>query len=342
MTPATNARFQLRLTPNISYNSFHSFTAIKLMNSKSAPIRFILLLITSFLFVVLLGFSPAYSQDGVSENSSGMAIAPNLSAFNLSSNLEPFIPPGLEQSNNPSEGSRGIIGRDDRLPVTSRSYPWSAIGQLQFVNGDSSGYCTGVLISADVVLTNAHCVINPGTSQGYQQLVFLPNLINGRLRDETDATPVEAAWAATDFQQDDGPPNPDDWALLKLSQPLGDRYGTIGLAPLPLSTLTHSDYQENLMMVGYSGDFPARNPGLTAGFHAGCSILGVTEGSLIHNCDTTGGSSGGPILGIVDEEIWIVALNSAEITDAESGAGIENYAVDLTRIVEQIAAASAE
>jgi protease YdgD len=34
---------------------------------------------------------------------------------------------------------------------------------------------------------------------------------------------------------------------------------------------------------------------------------------LLHDCDTTGGSSGGAIIGVIGNQPYIVALNNAEI-----------------------------
>jgi protease YdgD len=94
--------------------------------------------------------------------------------------------------------------------------------------------------------------------------------------------------------------------------------------------------------VGYSGDFPANAPGRTAGVHQGCNLLGEVEGSLIHDCDTHGGSSGGPMLAVIDGEFRIVGLNSAERTERQinpstgetiQSQGIVNYGVKIQPIV---------
>lgn len=81
--------------------------------------------------------------------------------------------------------------------------------------------------------------------------------------------------------------------------------------------------------------------GETAGAHLKCSILGELKDDkevLVHDCDTTGGSSGGPILAVIDGEYYVVALNSAELTEQdEKGTivrGIENYAVKINRLEE--------
>lgn len=99
-----------------------------------------------------------------------------------------------------------------------------------------------------------------------------------------------------------------------------------------------SSYANKLVLPGYSFDFPAANPSQTAGVHLGCSITNEIQGVIIHNCDTRGGSSGGPILAEIDGEWKIVAVNSAEYANQETGRGLENYGVPMTRIMAAIRA----
>jgi len=247
-----------------------------------------------------------------------------------------FIPAGLGQSDNPSEGGRVIIGPDNRQPVTSSSYPWSAVGQIVGFMPDGSSYsCTGTLVADDLVLTNAHCAVDPETGEYSQRIVFLPNLVNGRLTNNDDVAAVTGVLVGTDFAEP-GSPNPDDWALMSIDKPLGETYGTIGLAPLPTEVLVNEPYAEQLILVGYSGDFPADNPGQTASAHKDCSIVAEELSVVVHLCDTTGGASGGPILAVVDGEYRIVALHAAGRTNRETGEGMVNFAVQIPRIVSQL------
>lgn len=245
------------------------------------------------------------------------------------------IPAGLRQSDDATESARVIIGPDNRQPVYSSAYPWSAVGQIVGFMPDGSSYsCTGTLIADDIVLTNAHCAVNSATGEYSQRIVFLPNLVNGRLTNNDDAAAVTGMLLGTDFAEGRSP-EPDDWALMSIDKPLGQTYGTIGLAPLPSEVLI-SDFAETLIMVGYSGDFPAENPGQTASAHKGCSIVEEALSVLLHLCDTTGGASGGPILALVDGEYQIVALHAAGRTNRETGEGVVNVAVTIPRIVSQL------
>ncbi|MEH2348724.1 MAG: trypsin-like serine protease [Nostoc sp.] len=83
--------------------------------------------------------------------------------------------------------TKSADGSDDRIPMTSRDYPWSAIGKIEGISADGGGYsCTGTLIAEDVVLTNAHCVVNPETRKVSQAIAFEPNLVNGVVKNKSD------------------------------------------------------------------------------------------------------------------------------------------------------------
>jgi V8-like Glu-specific endopeptidase len=256
----------------------------------------------------------------------------NLSEFSLNPNVAPVVPNSLGQSFNPSVGSRGVIGEDDRLRMTNRSYPWSAIGRIIGITAEGKGYiCTGTLITPNVVLTNAHCVVDFQTNELSQQISFEPNLINGRLRDDADVAKVTQVLPGSDFDDFSHLPNPDDWALLKLDKSLGETYGTIAWTPVPIDVLV--DNPERFALVGYSFDV---DNGETASVHMGCSILSEQEGVFYHNCDMQAGSSGGPILGQINDEIRIVAVNSTEEFERQTGQGIVNFATRIQQIVDRL------
>jgi protease YdgD len=282
-----------------------------------------------------------------------------LPSLNLSPQLEAFIPEALAAqglSTHPQD-IRGTIGEDDRIELLSRRYPWSAIGRI--VSEDTRGsrsICSGTLIASDIVLTNAHCVMNDETGELHLSIQFQPNLVNNAVQDLADVANVEAVFFETTREAIAAPPDANDWAFLLLDQPLGDRYGTIPWMPLPIEELV-KDYAKQVVMVGYSVDYPRERPSTSAGVHLGCSILGLYEGSITHDCDTFGGSSGGPILAWIDEQAYIVGVNAAEAIDRDSvidtfidGAGNErsvyegiiNFGVEIPRIVEFVEQHGAE
>ncbi|MDY6901818.1 MAG: hypothetical protein SWZ49_27635 [Cyanobacteriota bacterium] len=63
--------------------------------------------------------------------------------------------------------------------------------------------------------------------------------------------------------------------------------------------------------------------------NVGCSILKKEAGSLSHDCDTTGGSSGGSIVAQIKGKYYIIALNNAERFTFD-GVAIDNRAVKVS------------
>ena len=243
----------------------------------------------------------------------------------------PAAAPTVLENVDPSPNTDRVVpGEDDRVPMNNRDYPWSAVGRLVAETADGNiSLCTGTLVAEDVVLTNAHCTITSETQELHKRIAFQPNLINGAITNADDMAWVEEVLAGTDFTDSGANPDPNDWALLKLDRPLGDRYGTLRWQTLPAETLLGK--AEQLDLVGYSGDFPPDNPGETAGVHEGCSILADEEPFWIHDCDTTGGASGGPILAEIDGDFYVVALHAGGVTD-ENDVPLFNYAIKIDQI----------
>ncbi len=252
-----------------------------------------------------------------------------------------YIPPGLPQSDR-ANTDRAIVGPDDRVAMTESAFPWSAIGKLVSPNDDGTvSTCTGTLIAPDIVLTNAHCIVDQRSHAVRQRIAFLPNLVRGRVRDDADVAWTTAVEYGTDFRNDGPNANSsrDDWGLLKLNQPLGEKYGHLGWRALDGDYL--ADYPETYIVVGYSGDFPEDQPGETASAHFYCSITGERGEVLEHTCDTMPGASGGPILTQLDGEYTIVGLHAGARV-AENGQVLHNYAVKLARLDEWLAGQTAE
>jgi protease YdgD len=258
----------------------------------------------------------------------------------LQGNREPYLPSSLNQSEKPNAKKRAILGSDDRIPMTSKDYPWSAVGKIEGIGDDGRGYsCTGTLIAEDLVLTNAHCVVNPETGKLSKAIAFEPNLINGIVPDKNDVAYATAVHPGTYFKKGTFDDFVDDWAILKLNKSIGKKYGYLGWKSLPSSTLV-GDTQK-FALVGYSGDFP--NPkkkgyedltageSNTAGVHLGCSILRHKNNFLYHNCDTNHGASGGAIIANLDGKYYIVALHSG--SNKVNGL-VLNRAVEMSRIDE--------
>jgi protease YdgD len=240
-----------------------------------------------------------------------------------------FRPNDRPQSTLPyGNGDRVVIGTDDRVPVLTRAYPWSAIGRIEATKADGSGYtCTGTLIGLDIVLTNAHCLMDETTNQPIiqknqspdnpMQIVFQAGMIKGVALDS--ARVIDYRYGTNKPQKVLG----DDWAILKLDKPLGTMYGYLGWQNLDFSNpKIWQATRDRLNLVGYAGDFPTQSNseygqgGDTAGMNVGCSIEGIEtkgafKGVLLHRCDSNPGASGGPLFAqFSDGNYYILGLHS--------------------------------
>src|SRR5262249_3767119 len=64
---------------------------------------------------------------------------------------------GLVRADEAKSGVVGIEGADNRTPIETEQWPWTALGRI---NREIGGHCTGALIAPNLVLTAAHCLYN--------------------------------------------------------------------------------------------------------------------------------------------------------------------------------------
>lgn len=201
----------------------------------------------------------------------------------------------------------GVGLRDPRVAVDADRVPWRAVVRVQTELGV---HCSGVLIGASLALTAAHCLESPFTHRpvapssvhvlsGYRLGRYAGHAVALSLRiaagyDAAQGLPSEAA-------ANEGA----DWAVLRLSAPLGALGRTLPLAATPVGIGTR------VVLGGYDAD---RIEQMVADLN--CVVTGwATDAAarplIMHDCSATSGSSGAPLLARVGGEWKVVGLEVA-------------------------------
>lgn len=198
----------------------------------------------------------------------------------------------------------GIIGNDDRIPLSVTGRPWDAIGQVNIRGYRTKGLCTGTLVAPDVVITAAHCVIDPwkGTPYPLKDIHFLAG-VRGTARAGHAVAKCLHFAEVSDVDRRDGGPGKmltgtsisadalqKDAVALILDQELSVEPALLADNFIVAAGIT-------LMHAAYPAD---RRSQLTA--HANCQLLRTArEGRLwFSDCDTHPASSGGPVFIVKD------------------------------------------
>lgn len=203
----------------------------------------------------------------------------------------------------------GIAGPDKRVVIEAEDRRWHAVGRL---NRETGGFCTAVLIAPKEALTAAHCLwdqmrrrwLDPASLHfvpGYRRGTYLGHARVARYR--------VAEGIAID---DEGHPESllDDWAVLELTL---DLEAGAGIEPMVLvDAATRPGLAgEPIASGGYSRDRPHLPVKVQP-----CRALGVIESGrlLLHDCDSSAGSSGSPIVVEQDGRYVVVGIQSAIVS----------------------------
>ncbi len=197
----------------------------------------------------------------------------------------------------------GIIGEDARVPLEAQGAPWDAVGQVNVAAFRLEGLCTGTLVKPTLVLTAAHCVMNPITGKPFPptDIHFLAGVRGGDNKGVATALCVHLLPTYRDNAVPHKTPLEDrisDAAVIVLSSRLNVSPAPIDeeVAPKPGLRLTH---------VAYPGDHR-----FEPYVHWDCRLLrsDLVEGLWFNDCDSHPGSSGGPLFTRTGDTYRVAAI----------------------------------
>lgn len=160
-----------------------------------------------------------------------------------------------------------------RMTVDAQEYPWSALGR---VNLAGQGFCTGILIGPDEVLTQARCLYagREGRWLRPQELHFIAAyqkdsyLADSKVADFTVAPGFNPQGGVSLANLTN------NWAVVKLQQPIGRQTGWLGLEwdNSNLQAATRRG-RAAYLRAGYRSDWPH-----AVSLHFGCAEAAGTVG----------------------------------------------------------------
>jgi V8-like Glu-specific endopeptidase len=177
---------------------------------------------------------------------------------------------------------------------------WEAVGRLNF---RERGFCTASLITADVVMTAAHCLFDKATGARLapDEIEFQAGLRSGRAEAHRGVRRIVMHpgydFAAEDRLRKVG----SDLALLELDRPI--REGHVR----PFRTQSRIGAGQSVEVVSYArdrADAPSREKA--------CTVLTRDADVLVLSCSVDFGASGAPVFASFNGETRIVSVISAK------------------------------
>lgn len=205
----------------------------------------------------------------------------------------------------------GIIGKDDRVRLDEQGPPWDAIGQVNVAGFDRIDQCTGTLTSPNLVMTAAHCIMNPWKKIPYplHDIHFVAGVRGDAIKGHAKARclhfPKDYTFVPPEKIRPEMPAQqaPLDSFATDVVAIVLDR--KLGVAPAPLAESPTLRPGLPLVHVAYPMDHR-----FMPWAHVGCQLLLRDPDVPIwyNDCDTYPGSSGGPLFVSTDGTLRLLAI----------------------------------
>ena len=189
----------------------------------------------------------------------------------------------------------------------------AAIGRVNIGGFRSRSLCSGTLIAPDLVLTAAHCVVNPDTGLPFPiyRVQFVAGWHKGA---HAGASKARRVWTDPGYPATRGetriaelPAVARDLALIGLATPL--------TGPRPLAVSETSAISGPAALMGYRKDRPH-----VLSDHLGCTTSAPLGRVLRLDCPVLEGTSGAPVLKSRGDKWVIVGVVSARVATQDGGA----------------------
>ena len=194
------------------------------------------------------------------------------------------------------------LADDTKLRELSRADEallWAAVGR---VNVGEGSFCTGTLIEVNIVLTAAHCFFDGRTGERIadSEVRFVAGWNDGSAQSIRGAKKVvlDADYVYSTFVTDEMISN--DVALIELDQPI------LASVIAPINIGSHPNVDAGVKIVSY-GSGRQEVPSI----QDACQVFKFARSVLTLSCDITFGSSGSPVIQIVNDQPQVVSVISA-------------------------------